>query len=101
MKDRIIAALQEAAAEFISRESNHRSMITVTRVALNPRGDKAEIYVSVYPEKNIHAATDFLNRQRGAFRDFLGTRVQIRALPRVTFLAEPNIAGTIEEEPAA
>ncbi|MEK7613768.1 MAG: ribosome-binding factor A [Patescibacteria group bacterium] len=96
MRERLIEALQQAASEFINRESNRRSMITVTKVVLDRRGMRADIFVSVFPEKETHAATDFLNRQRSNFSDYLKSRLRVRALPHVTFLADPVVGGTIE-----
>lgn len=97
MRARVVAILKEAASEFINRESNRSSMITVTGVALDRRGGQANIFVSVFPEKNTHAATDFLNRQTDAFHMYLKKHTRLARLPRVRFLADPVIGGTIEE----
>lgn len=97
MKERITEVLKVAASEFINRESNRRSMITVTKVALERRGAHADIFVSVFPEKDTHAATDFLNRNRDEFRDYLKKHTRLARLPRVAFHADPVIGGTIEE----
>lgn len=96
MKERIIEVLKVAASEFINRESNRRSMITVTNVALDRRGVEANIFVSVFPESGTHAATDFLNRNRDEFRDYLKKHTRLARLPRVAFHADPVIGGTIE-----
>lgn len=103
MKERMIEAVKKAASEFINRESNRRSMITVTQVHFDARRKRADIFVSVFPEKDTHAATDFLNRQRSEFREYLKKHTRLHVLPRVMFLADPVIGGTIEEcaiEPA-
>lgn len=97
MKERVQEELQHAASDFINRESNRRSMITVTGVALDRRGAHANIFVSVFPEKETHAATDFLNRQTDAFRQFLKKNTRLARLPRVRFLADPTIGGTLHE----
>lgn len=100
MQERAVQALREAAAEFVSRESNRTSLITVTRVVLDERrGKGAEIYVSVFPIEQTHAATDFLNRKRNDFREFIKKRIRLKGIPRVTFLAEPNLH--IEDTPTA
>lgn len=97
MRERAVEALKKAASEFINRESNRRSMITVTNVEMDPRGSRANIFVSVFPETETQAATEFLNRQRNEFRMYIKKHVSLRSLPRVTFLADPVIGGTIEE----
>lgn len=96
MKERLTEELKKIASEFINRESNRRSMITVTKVALDRRGAHANVFVSVFPEKDTHAATDFLNRNRDEFKRYLKERLRIRSIPRVRFLADPTIGGAIE-----
>jgi ribosome-binding factor A len=90
MPERLASALTKAAAEFIARESNGRSLITVTRTVLDERGLHATIYISVYPDKDTRAVTEFLDRQKGAFITFLKSRIEARALPRMRFLPEPE-----------
>jgi len=96
MKERAIEALKKAASEFINKESNRRSMITVTAVEMDRRGRRARIFISVFPEKDTYAATDFLNRQRNEFREYIKKHIRLRAIPSVQFLADPVIGGTIE-----
>lgn len=95
MRERLVEALAKAAAEFISRESNRRSLITVTRTALDRKGLHATVYISVYPDKDTRAATEFLDRKRDEFKEFLKSKIQVRAIPRVRFLPEPN-TGAVE-----
>lgn len=97
MKDRVISIIQKLASEFINRESNRQSLITVTSVQFNPKNKRAEIFVSVYPERNTRAAVEFLNRKRDDFRDYLKKHSKLKMLPRAQFLADPVIGGTIEE----
>lgn len=96
MKERLAEALKKAASEFINRESNRRSMITVTKVGLDKRGTLVDIYVSVFPESGTQAATEFLNRNRDEFKRYLKQHISLRTVPRVRFLADPVIGGTIE-----
>ncbi|MBI3573675.1 ribosome-binding factor A [Candidatus Kaiserbacteria bacterium] len=94
--DRLASALHTAAAEFINRESNRRSLITVTRVEW-PEGERgARVFISVFPQKNTHAAMDFLTRQHDAFMAFLKKSVKLHVLPYVTFLPDPEM-GSVEK----
>lgn len=95
--DRILSALHTAAAEFINRESNRRSLVTVTKVTLSD-GKHAQIFVSVYPQKDAAAVIDFLGRQREEFIAFVRKTVKLHALPHVVFLPDPDmgIAGTTD-----
>ena len=92
MKDRALQVLQQAASEFVNRESNRTSLITVTNVSMDNRGLNAEVYISVFPKENTQAATEFLSRKRNDFREFMKKKLKLRAIPRVTFLADPNPA---------
>ncbi len=95
--ERLAAALHTAAAEFINRESNRRSLITVMRVEL-PDDHHARIFVSVYPEKGARAAMDFLSRQHDAFMSYVKKSVKLHALPHVSFLLDPEM-GSVSEKP--
>jgi ribosome-binding factor A len=94
--DRLAAALHTAAAEFLNRESNRRSLVTVTHVDW-PAGEKtARVFVSVFPQKDTRAVMDFLSRQHDAFMAFLKKSVKLHILPYVTFLPDPSM-GEAEE----
>ncbi|MES2014836.1 MAG: ribosome-binding factor A [Patescibacteria group bacterium] len=99
--ERFVSALTAAAALFISRESNRRSLITVTRVELEDGGKKARIFVSVLPKEQTHAVTDFLSRQKEEFVAFLKTQARLHTIPRVTFLPDPEMGESVESEPQA
>ena len=53
--------LRDAAAEFVSRESNRKSLITVTSLSLSNDFSKATVLISVYPEKAEKEGTLILN----------------------------------------
>jgi ribosome-binding factor A len=88
-EDRLASALHTVAAEFINRESNRKSLITVTHVDW-PEGEKqARVFVSVFPQKDTHAAMDFLKRQHDHFMSYLKKSVKLHMLPYVSFLPDP------------
>lgn len=90
MKERLLSAITKAAAEFIARESNGRSLVTVTRAVLDRDGTHVTVYFSAYPNRDTHAVTDFLTRRTGDFVAYLRTRASMRAIPRIRFLPEPE-----------
>ncbi len=92
--ERLLSSLSQAVAEFISRESNRSSLITVTRVELVNHDSLARVFVSVLPAEQSHAAIDFLTRQEREARDFLKKRIQMRVLPKVVFQLDPDM-GTV------
>ena len=73
------------AAEFIVRESNATSLITVTRSVLTSKGDRVVIFVTVFPETATVHALDFLNRNRDEFRTYLKEKARLRIIPSVLF----------------
>ena len=96
MKERAEEVLVQAASEFINRESNRNSMITVTNVETRNRSKHVTVFVSVFPEKETRAACDFLNRKRNEFREYLKKHTRFHPLPIVTFLPSPVVGGVIE-----
>ena len=91
--ERFTSALASAAALFINRESNRRSLITVTRVEIEDGGKIARIFVSVMPQNQTRAVADFLSRQQQEFIAFLRTQARFHIIPRVTLLPDPEMMG--------
>lgn len=81
MKDFIRAT----AADFIQRESNGTSLITVTNVSISDRGSEATIFFTVLPADKEKAAYDFLKRMRSEFREYLMHKSRMRRIPFFDF----------------
>lgn len=77
--------IREAAAEFLQRESNYTSILTVTDVSLSDRSNRAIIFFTVLPEDKEKGALDFVKRKRAEFREFFKDRARMRALPFFDF----------------
>ncbi len=90
---KVLSALEHTAAEFINRESNRQSLITVTHAELDDRGQEALIFVSVYPDERAHGAIDFLNRNVDEFKKFVRSRLKMHNIPRYRFMQDPNLGG--------
>ena len=73
------------AAEFIQRESNGTSLITITNVSLSDNGGQSTIYFTVLPADKEKAALDFLKRMRGEFRTHLMEKARMRRIPFFDF----------------
>lgn len=81
------------AANFIARESNRQSLVTVTRADISPDLKNVVIFISILPQTAEHSALHFLKRQRADFRDYLKKHATLRFLPTVDFeidLGEKN-----------
>jgi ribosome-binding factor A len=78
---RIEEEIARAAGEWIARESNRTSLVTVTRVMLDEVGGRATIMISVLPENQEAAAHAFIKRNLGEIRTYLGKSSKIGRLP--------------------
>lgn len=83
--EKMAAMIQKLAAEFIEKNSNGRSMITVTTVDLSDDLKTAKILFTVLPDKAEEAASDFLKRQRSEFRDYVKKGWEMRIIPFFDF----------------
>jgi ribosome-binding factor A len=82
--DRIQEEIARAAGEWISRESNRTSLVTVTRVVLDEEGSRATIMISVLPENQEVAAHSFIKRNLGEIRSYLGETAKVGRLPTLS-----------------
>ncbi len=83
--EKIHELVRKTASEFIARESNPGTLITVTDVTQDATGLRVEILVSTYPAHQGQAAIDFLNRRASDFQHFFTEKVKIRKAPFFTF----------------
>jgi len=85
MNERQAESLRTAAAEFLAREANRNSLITVTRAQMSEDGKRAVIYITVFPELGEAAALAFANRNRGELGQFLSKRTKGMRIPHFEF----------------
>ena len=81
-------AITKAAAEFLMRESNRQSLITVTGASVSDNFKRATVYMTVLPDSAETKALEFANRKARDFRDFLREWVKLGILPRVEFVID-------------
>lgn len=77
--------IKRLASEFLSRESNRVSLITVTDVKMRDKEKNALILVTVLPENQSDAALAFAKRKRTDFREYIKEHTRIKTIPRVDF----------------
>jgi ribosome-binding factor A len=73
------------AAEFVNRESNRESLVTVTRTELSHDEKNVTVFITVLPENQEVAAFAFLKRKRGELRTFAQKKTRTRVLPFFDF----------------
>lgn len=82
-KEKVANILKELAAQFLEREANNTSLVTVTQCDVSPDLKRATIFISVLPDEKEHDALDFAKRKRGEMRDFFKKNMQIKVIPFV------------------
>lgn len=73
------------AAEFIGKESNRTSLITVTGSAMSTDRNYATIFFSVMPESKEEEVLNFLKRQGTEFKNFVKSKARVGKLPFFEF----------------
>ena len=85
--------LMHHAADFFARESNGKSLITVTAADVSPDLRSIKIYFSVLPSEYEKPALNFAKRSRTEFREYIKSHARLQYLPNVDFaidLGEKN-----------
>ncbi len=80
-QEKVSELLRELSAEFLERESNRESLITVTHATVSSDLKRATVYITVLPEEKEAAALDFAKRKRKELREFVKERIKFRVLP--------------------
>ena len=73
--------IKELAAEFLGRENNRTSLITVISCNTSPDLKKATIFITVLPNSKEHDALDFTKRKRPEIRDYLKKKMNLKTIP--------------------
>ena len=73
--------IKELAAEYLGRENNRTSLITVISCNTSPDLKKATIFITVLPNSKEHDALDFTKRKRPEIRDYLKKKMNLKIIP--------------------
>ena len=77
--------IKELAAQFLGRENNRTSLITVTDCNVSPDLKKATIFFTVLPTNKEHDALEFSKRKRSDLREFFKKNMQTKSIPFIDF----------------
>jgi ribosome-binding factor A len=80
-KESMENVIKDLACDFFARESNKKSLLTITRAMMTEDMKTCIIYISVFPEKEEIAALHFTKRQRKDFQEFLRKKMQRQFVP--------------------
>lgn len=82
---KIIKIIKLAAAEFMQRESNGASLMTITDVRMSKDEKYVNIFFTVLPEDKQDAVLEFAKRKRSEFRDYIKMNTRLGRIPTFDF----------------
>lgn len=83
--ERINKEMKKLFAEFVERESNKNSLVTITRCIITRDRKNIDVLFSVMPQSEEKKVLGFLNRRKWDARDYMKKRIQTRVIPFVNF----------------
>jgi ribosome-binding factor A len=83
--EKINKEMKKLFAQFIEKESNKQSLITVTRCEISSDRKNIDVLVSVLPEEKEKQVIKFLERRKWDARDYMKKRIKTRVIPFVHF----------------
>lgn len=84
-QNKINKEMKKLFAQFIEKESNKESLVTITRCEISPNRKDIDVFVSVFPEDKEEQVIAFLDRRKWDARDYAKNRIKTRIIPFVHF----------------
>ena len=79
--EKLANLIKELSAQFLNRENNRTSLITVISCTTSPDLKRATIFITVLPDSKEHDALEFSKRKRGELREFLKKNMKTKIIP--------------------
>jgi ribosome-binding factor A len=79
--EKVANMIKELAAQFLGRENNRTSLITITGCSASPDLRRATIYMTVLPVDKEEEALGYVKRKRSEIRGYLKKNIQIKTIP--------------------
>ena len=73
--------IKQLTAEYLGRENNRTSLITVISCNTSPDLKKATVFITVLPNSKEHDALDFAKRKRAEIRGYLKKKMNVKVIP--------------------
>lgn len=77
--------IKHLAAEFLERESDRTTMITVTDARVTKNFSRAIIFFTVFPEEKEEVALSFAKRHRSDLKDYAKKKLKMKRIPSFDF----------------
>ena len=79
--EKVANRIKEFAAEFLGRENNRASLITVTSCHVSPDLRRATVFITVFPDSKEKSALEFAKRKCKGLRELLKKNLPIKSIP--------------------
>ncbi len=92
-QEKVANYIKELAANFLVKENNKTSLITVTSANCSPDLKRSTVFITVLPTAKEKDALEFAKRKRTEFREFLKKKLVLKTVPFIDFeidLGEKN-----------
>ena len=79
--EKVANRIKELAAEFLQRENNNTSLITVTSASCSPDMKRGTILITVLPTNKEDLALEFAKRKRADLREYISKNMATKVVP--------------------
>ncbi len=79
--EKVANSIKELAAQFLNRENNRTSLLTVTGCMTSPDLKRATILITVFPDTKETEVLSFVKRNLKELREFLKKNMTIKIIP--------------------
>lgn len=79
--EKVANQIKELAAQFLGRENNRTSLITITSATVSPDLKRATIFITALPDTKEKSALQFVKRKRNELRKYLKKNMPIKIIP--------------------
>ena len=83
--EKIINIIKIAAAEYMQKETNGASLVTITDVRMSKDEKCVNIFFTVLPEEKQVAVLEFAKRKRTEFREYIKNNTRLGRIPTFDF----------------
>ena len=92
-QEKVSELVKKLASEYVVRESNTSSLITITHADVSRDLKNATLYFTVFPEEEENRVLEFLHRKEYDFKEYMVKHAGLRFIPSILFkidLGEKN-----------
>lgn len=83
--EKMSSLISKFAAEYFCIESNHDSLMTITRTDILDKGKRAIVFFTALPREKENEALEFAKRRQRDFRQFIMAKKSFGFAPKIDF----------------